>query len=277
MVGRLRELAGHAFADDIGPAELESGTVESGRSRRILLVDDNQTNQTVARLILEKMGHRVDLCSDGYEGVRAATTLPYDIVFMDVHMPGMDGIAATKRIRAAPGDERQVPIFALTANVLPETEQACLDAGMIGFLQKPVNEKRLGEVLVNLTADPVENPSSENEATPNFVALPLIEGRKLDELRSSLGADKLDLILGVFTNELKELGAKFDASHDLEEQGQIAHTIKGASSNFGAARVQHAARLFEAAAQAGDEQRAQALRDGLSAAIQETMEIQDKV
>ena len=108
------------------------------RAMRVLLVEDNSVNQRVGRLILEKLGHRVDLAANGLEAVRAVNLVPYDAVFMDIQMPEMNGLDATGLIRACTLPFRQPYIIAVTANATVEDQRECLEAGMDEFLTKPV-------------------------------------------------------------------------------------------------------------------------------------------
>jgi CheY-like chemotaxis protein len=121
-------------------------------SLKVLLAEDNVVNQQVAQLMLGRLGHRVDTVSNGFEAVEAVNRAVYDIVLMDVHMPEMDGLEASRRIRAeAPPDRRDVPIVALTASAMAEDRDACLEAGMDAVLTKPVRKQELAEVLAQTT------------------------------------------------------------------------------------------------------------------------------
>ncbi len=114
---------------------------------RILVAEDNLVNQRVAVALLEKNGVRVDLAVNGLVALALATRNRYDAILMDCQMPELDGVEASRRIRAEEGGRRHVPIIALTASALSEDRQTCLDAGMDDFLTKPVQSKRLLEVL----------------------------------------------------------------------------------------------------------------------------------
>ncbi len=114
---------------------------------RILLAEDNLVNQRVGRLLLDKLGHHVDVVGSGAEAVRALHELAYDVVLMDVHMPEMDGLEATRRIRAELPQQRQPRIVAMTASALLEDRDACHGAGMDGYLAKPVRAAELAAVL----------------------------------------------------------------------------------------------------------------------------------
>ncbi len=107
------------------------------KGRRILLAEDNQINAVLATTILKRAGHQVDVAVNGAEALDALRRADYDIVLMDMHMPEMDGLEATRAIRALSGEEARVPIVALTANAMGSEERKCLAAGMDAFLSKP--------------------------------------------------------------------------------------------------------------------------------------------
>ena len=113
--------------------------------RRVLLVEDDHVNRTIAAFLLQDLGHRVDLAEDGVQAVAMAAATRYDLILMDVQMPRMDGLEATRRIRAA--GEPRVPIVAITANAFDQDRQACLDAGMDDFVAKPIEPEALRERL----------------------------------------------------------------------------------------------------------------------------------
>jgi PAS domain S-box-containing protein len=157
---RVASLAARFAADDAFDRGAAAETPEASREARpagslsILVAEDNEINALLARALLVKLGHRPVMAATGAAAVesfiaaRAAGT-PYDRVLMDVHMPGMDGIEATRRIRAleAETDSIRTPIVALTAATSTEDRDACLAAGMDGFLVKPLDRERLAAVL----------------------------------------------------------------------------------------------------------------------------------
>jgi CheY-like chemotaxis protein len=118
----------------------------------ILVAEDNEINALLARSLLTRLGHRPTIATSGDAAVDAWLSArqagePYAIVLMDVHMPGSDGIEATRRIRAAEAGGARTPIVALTANAFEEDREACLAAGMDGFLTKPLDRERLNQAL----------------------------------------------------------------------------------------------------------------------------------
>ncbi len=154
-------LAGMRLADDAvtEPAEtVEAGAV-TPRGLSVLVAEDNEINALLMRSLLTRLGHQVVISTNGEEALeswlaaRSAGT-PYDLVLMDIQMPGLDGIETTKRIRVneAAGAGRRTPILALTANTLVEDRYACFEAGMDGFLVKPLDREKLAEALNRLGA-----------------------------------------------------------------------------------------------------------------------------
>jgi len=117
------------------------------RALRILLVEDNEVNQTVAKLLLNKRGHEVDVVADGSEAVAAVQRVAYDLVLMDIRMPGMDGVETTRAIRALTGHARDVPIIAVTANAILGERERYLAAGMIDYVTKPIDARHLEDAI----------------------------------------------------------------------------------------------------------------------------------
>ncbi|MCD4743132.1 MAG: response regulator [Desulfobacteraceae bacterium] len=119
-------------------------------SVKILIADDNKTNQLVAKMMLKKMGFTPDIAENGIEAVDAVTNTNYDLIFMDVQMPQMDGFSATRQIREmetkSPGDIK-IPIIAMTANVMGKDKEDCLKAGMDDYLSKPITPDSLRKIL----------------------------------------------------------------------------------------------------------------------------------
>lgn len=119
---------------------------------RILLAEDNSTNRLVLTHRLQQMGHRTDAVSDGREALEAAQARPYDLIIMDMMMPGMDGLEATRAIRALPGAAARIPIIGLTAAAMREDEEACLTAGMDSYERKPIGTERLRAAILAAAA-----------------------------------------------------------------------------------------------------------------------------
>ncbi len=125
---------------------------ESSGGFKTLLVEDNAINQVVAQTILERCGHRVDVVGDGRAAVDAVSRACYDLVFMDIQMPVMNGLQATRAIRALSGPVGQVCIVALTANAFSQDRDACIAAGMNAYLSKPVTREAIAQCVAELRA-----------------------------------------------------------------------------------------------------------------------------
>ena len=135
------ELPAGAVAAPPLPEPVKAMAPKSGR--HVLLVDDIKINRDIIGAFLDAAGHEVIMAEGGEEAVRLAAERPFDVILMDVRMPEVDGLEATRRIRALPGVASQMPILALTAYTFPDQVAQCLDAGMDGHLPKPVDYKTL--------------------------------------------------------------------------------------------------------------------------------------
>jgi CheY-like chemotaxis protein len=134
-----------ATANTILPETVVSTVI--GYPARLLLVEDNPINQKVATLMLKHLGYNADIAQNGAEAVEAVARHTYDLILMDCLMPEMDGLEATRIIRARTDYGSRVPIVAMTANAFAEDRRACLEAGMSDYLPKPVREAELAAKL----------------------------------------------------------------------------------------------------------------------------------
>ena len=125
------------------------------RVLRVLLAEDNPDHQQVVSYILRRRGHDVDIAADGKQAIRMARENCYDVILMDVKMPGMDGLEATKAIRASENGNWLVPIIALTAYAMKGDRERCLAAGMDGYLSKPINGREMIMLVETLAAGAV--------------------------------------------------------------------------------------------------------------------------
>ena len=160
LAARL-SLTPEVTSPDLAPEPLGESTAGAtpAKGLSILVAEDNEINALLMRSLLTKLGHRVVIATHGEAALESWTAArsagaPYDLVLMDIQMPQLDGIEAAKRIRAHEAGEpgRRTPILALTANTLVEDRYACFEAGMDGFLIKPLDREKLEEALANLAA-----------------------------------------------------------------------------------------------------------------------------
>jgi CheY-like chemotaxis protein len=125
------------------------------RQLRILVAEDNRVNQMLLVRMLEKLGHQVDVVSDGLEAVRTTSQKEFDLVLMDVQMPELDGLEATRRIRVSEeGNGYRLPILVLTANAMLGDKERCLEAGADGYLSKPVSLDQLSGAIEAIASQP---------------------------------------------------------------------------------------------------------------------------
>ena len=231
---------------------------------RILLAEDNVTNQEVALGILHKLGLRADAVADGAGAVRSLETIPYDLVLMDVQMPEMDGLEATRRIRDPDSAvlHHGVPIIAMTAHAMQGDRERCLEAGMNDYLTKPVSARALAEALERwlprdeagaAVRSPI-GPVAAASAAPEEAEAPVFDragmlARLMDDedLARAVAAGFLDDIP-------RQIGALGTCLGTGDAPGALrhAHSIKGASANVGGEALRAVAIEMEKAAGAGD-------------------------
>ncbi len=126
---------------------MDGGMATGGNVEAVLVADDNVAAGRLMCAMLQKLGCRADHVTDGEAAIAAVESRPYALILMDVHMPRMDGIEATQRIRELPGPAGTVPVIALTADGMDLNRQICEAAGMTDFLEKPISAERIGACL----------------------------------------------------------------------------------------------------------------------------------
>jgi signal transduction histidine kinase/DNA-binding response OmpR family regulator/CHASE3 domain sensor protein len=137
----------HMLRDIMRPAVTPPATSPDRAPVRVLIAEDNPVNQMVAMKMLERMKCRVDVAATGAEAIEMTRRFPYDLIFMDMQMPNVDGLEATRRIRRLDGPRAQTRIVAMTANALPEDRRRCLEAGMDDYLSKPITSGALQQAM----------------------------------------------------------------------------------------------------------------------------------
>jgi PAS domain S-box-containing protein len=235
--------------------ELRKGAV------RILLVEDNYTNQLVAMGMLKGMGLRADAVADGKEALHALKNIPYDLVLMDVQMPGMDGYEATRQIRNLETGilDTYVPIVAMTANAMQGDKERCLDAGMNDYVTKPISPAALLQVLDKWLPQDLEILDGILQAEPQVPSDPPSEASVFDRLALSerLMGDEETLLLVVqafcedLPGQLQALRQLLDLGK-LQEAADVAHRIRGAAANVGGEALAVVMAQMERIGKAGD-------------------------
>jgi two-component system sensor histidine kinase/response regulator len=227
---------------DTKPALITRHTLrESARKLRILVAEDNAVNQVVIIRALQKMGHTPVLAQNGKLALTLASTEKFDLVFMDVQMPEMDGLSATTAIRK---NEKQsgnhLPIFAMTAHAMKGDRERCLAAGMDGYITKPVRFSDIEHTLAGLIRENVNSspPVAKTECWNRNDALDRIGGDQ----------QLLRDLCQIFLDESPKLMVKLRqaiASGDCDGLMRAAHSLKGESSYLGAGKTSQAARQLE--------------------------------
>lgn len=234
---------------------------EGGRSLRILLAEDGQVNRRVAVDLLEARGHSVVVAENGKEAVDLHLAGEFDLVLMDVHMPEMDGLNATRLIRARESEaagSKRIPIIALTANAMKGDRDLCLEAGMDDYVSKPVRAEELFSALRRSVSEP--DDGSESTGGASAAGLDEVEPEPVFELRKALenvggSREILHSLIDCFFEEQAELLPKLRAALEAGEAKvieRVAHTIKSSAGTFGGERARLAAHELEQIGRAGD-------------------------
>ncbi|HWZ90644.1 MAG TPA: response regulator [Polyangiaceae bacterium] len=241
------------------------------RRFRVLLAEDNEFNRALIERVLRTLNCDVDLVPSGREAVRRFHQGNYDLVLMDCHMPDLDGLEATRQIRAIEGPERRVPILAVTAGTVPGARQACLQAGMDDFIAKPFTLSTLRRKASHwLSVAEQSEPARDLPEAPRNDAPQLTTGARkatagapasvdlsrLQELADEAGSPRIveELSL-IFVEDMdRRLEALREATDERVERKllSVIHSVKGACANFGALRMAVLAEAIERRAKRGD-------------------------
>jgi PAS domain S-box-containing protein len=213
---------------------------------RILVVEDNAVNQHLALLMLQKVGYRADVAANGVEALEALERQPYDTVLMDVEMPEMDGLEATRRIHQRWPEEQRPHIVAVTANAMQGERELCIQAGMDDYITKPIHIEELVGALTR---------GARRAGAPQ--PAPAIDRDVIRRLAASFGeggngsvAALIDTFLGHMPGQLEALATALERG-EVDEVRRGAHTLKSNAATFGAAALADLCRELEAAGKAG--------------------------
>jgi PAS domain S-box-containing protein len=234
-----------------GEEEVETVT-DGKRARsalRILLAEDNAMNQKVALRLLEQLGYRADVAANGREAIEALEQQPYDVVLMDVQMPELDGLDATRQICERWPEESRPHIVAMTANALPEDREACFAAGMNDYVAKPIRTEELVAALKRV------RPLADGGGAAGAVAHVSLDDGALQTLRGLGGDQFLDEVIDAFLADAPELVATLRRSLDsrnCEELRRAAHTLKSNGATLGAERFSELCQTLEQQAKSGE-------------------------
>jgi len=249
---KIAEIKAEASAGSVSPVAL-----------RILIAEDNVTNQKVVCGILNKMGHSTTAVANGKEAVDVLKVVPFDLVLMDIQMPEMDGFEAAAMIRNPASEVRDhnVPILALTAHALEDDRRKCLETGMNGYIAKPVTTKSLLSALEDIVARRgIKNITRELERQ-NHAALPVFDEKSFSE-RLLNDRDLMRETIRIFLDDAPKRISELDKKvkeRNQEEAIRLAHTLKGSSANVSGRKLSDAALQIETACRSADWRQAESI------------------
>jgi PAS domain S-box-containing protein len=222
----------------------------NGRPLRLLLAEDNPINRKLALAALAQMGCTADVTHNGSEALDAAKHTRYDAILMDVQMPGMDGLEATRSIRQWEKETNSPPvrIVALTANALAGDREICLQAGMDDYLSKPIRLEALRQALIRISEEADSSPlSSAAPTVANSLSFATIT---LQQLAAEISPDDAASLAADFLNDLDSMLAGLQIAisrQQADDARRLAHSLKGTASIFGLKSLQAAAEQIESA------------------------------
>ena len=229
-------------------AELRAHIARLGRPLQVLVADDNATNRLVAAKMLQEFEVQTATACDGAEAVAAATRFDYDVVLMDVRMPEMDGLQATRTLRDRGGRLARVPIIAFTANAFLDDVNACREAGMNGFVAKPVRKKELVAAVVRALGTAPAPAASAGADTDVPAEPPVFDRTCYDAMLEELGDEGVRQLVDIFLDETDRRIALLRQLSGEADRGKIAreaHSLKGDAAALGLVRLAEIAAALE--------------------------------
>jgi signal transduction histidine kinase/ActR/RegA family two-component response regulator/HPt (histidine-containing phosphotransfer) domain-containing protein len=208
---------------------------------RILLVEDILANQMVTATLLRREGHQVDVACNGQEAVGAVATSPYDLVLMDIFMPGMSGLEAARQIRALGGPAASLPIVALTANICQEDQAACAAAGMNDMLAKPATLRDLLDTIARYVWPHRSGRVWRDGSPADPVTAPVLSPSRLAELQATLPPGTLASLIEKCLADLSDrLASLREASEQRNRDGvrSAIHAMAGMAAEYGMASLE---------------------------------------
>ncbi len=233
---------------------------KSKRKTRILIAEDNIINKKIALKVLEKLGYHADVAANGLEALKALEMIHYDMVLMDVQMPEMDGLEATREIRKREkltDRSKHIPIIAMTAHAMEGDREICLKAGMDDYLTKPIKPGKFGETIARWIFDNAAAGQDRTKAKPSKEASVFDRTAFLDRIGGN--EDVCQEIIGIFLQDVPRQIESLENTINKKDPALVdrqAHTLKGASGNVGAVSLQDAAMQLELAGKNNDLSRA---------------------
>jgi PAS domain S-box-containing protein len=253
------EHASHPRPNEATPARFSGGG-------RVLLAEDNPTNAMVASTILVAAGLEVHHVSDGRQAFAAARSGGFDLVLMDISMPELDGMEATRLIRQLPAPSGDLPVIAMTAHALSGDREKFLEAGMNDYITKPIRKTTLLEAvqchLPPASAEPAATDVSSRVPAKNEASPVIFDEEDVAQFAQDVGEEMLPVLMKQFAADTRTRGEKISAAlenRDLQSIQQAAHALNGSAATIGAAGLSHLARQLEHAAGRNDWEQVEAL------------------
>ncbi len=228
--------------------------LEMAKPLSLLLVEDNDINALVARTFLEKMGHSVKHAETGEDAVQIADESTFDAILMDISLPGIDGIEATRRIREQnDGRLAAIPVIAMSAHVFQNEIAIVLESGMSAFVGKPVSPAQLAAVIESVVADPDQQvaPAAAVDAGTVDEHREVLSRDVLNEDLTVLGDERVSLMINRFLEQSDGVMAKLEQTVDQQDWAGVAynaHYLKGSAASLGLQRLDFSAGVLEAVA-----------------------------
>ncbi len=266
----VKALAEHAQQPEAGEPVPEGGKAPTS-SLRILLAEDNAVNQKVALRLLDQLGYRADVASDGLEALEALERQPYDVVLMDVQMPEMDGLDASRRICERWPAEVRPRIIAMTANAMREDREACFAAGMEDYVAKPIRPNELAMALSRA------RPLADTRTPRAEGAGASLDASAVESLRDLGGDEFVAEVIDTFLSDAPALVATLRTTYEQSQADELrraAHTLKSNGQTFGAGRFSELCRELELRARSDELDGAAELVDRIEreyAALEQTL------
>jgi signal transduction histidine kinase/HPt (histidine-containing phosphotransfer) domain-containing protein/ActR/RegA family two-component response regulator len=279
---REAEIARHSLRESrrIAPPRMPHD-----RPIRLLIAEDNAINREVLRAFLDPHGVHVDIATNGVEARALASKRAYDVILMDMRMPEMDGVTATRLIRAGGGPSATTPIVAVTANAHAEDRARCLEAGMTAFLSKPLRRDALFQALHDTLGEAKSSEAQDADRSPGEhdgggdakskgSMMVIVDEAHIEELEEDLGADILGAMAKQFTDAAAERVTRLTGALDDGEIGEAAkeaHSLKGVAATLGLSGLRDLASAVDCACKDGDLPAARAANAALPTTMAETL------
>jgi signal transduction histidine kinase/DNA-binding response OmpR family regulator/HPt (histidine-containing phosphotransfer) domain-containing protein len=256
-----------ATTDTAAPTRPDSNMAEQ-HPLRILLAEDNRVNQKVATRLLKKLGYEIDVAGNGRIAIEALEKQPYDIIFMDIQMPEMDGVEAAAAIRSQWPPEQQPKIIAMTAHALEGDRELYLAQGMDDYISKPIQIDKLVGALYKCTPIKIKTASRPPASATDAV----INQSDLEDLFGSNSNKFLEELLPIYLKEAEKSMSSMTQAISLGDSNQLrqaAHSLKGNSANIALNKIVELCQTIEKLDLAASPEEASALMEQISQAVGE--------